>query len=92
MGLTLDVAIFVYFAHFFLFSFVFLFIFFAFSLLPFIPTADPLQYSEFFLVYVVTGVLVQYLGTLFRTYFKNLCQEVGMSRLCWALFRHFFES
>ena len=48
VGLTLDVAIFVYFAHFFLFSFVFLFIIFPFSLFPFIPTADPLQLREIF--------------------------------------------
>ena len=50
VGLTLNVAIFVYFAHFFLFSFVFLFIFFPFSLFPFIPTTDPLQLREIFAI------------------------------------------
>ena len=51
VGLTLDVAIFLFIGHFFFcLVFVFLFIFFPFGLFPFIPTADPLQLRESFAI------------------------------------------
>ena len=50
VGLTLDVAIFVFIGHFFLFSFRFFVHIFPFGLFPFIPTADPLQLRESFAI------------------------------------------
>jgi len=50
VGLNRDVAIFVFFTHFFCLVFVFLFIFFPFGLFPFIPSADPFQHREIFAI------------------------------------------
>ena len=71
VGLNRDVAIFVFFAHFFLFSFRFFVHIFPFGLFSFILTHDRLAASRdfcdnAFLVYVVTGLVARSTGSLFR--------------------------
>ena len=89
IGLTLDVAIFVFLGHFFLFSFRFFFFcsYFSLWLFSLYSHCSPFTTSRafcdnVFLVYVVTGVLTRSPGSVYsyilpRTCFENLCQEAS---------------
>ena len=86
VGLTLDVAIFVFLGHLFLFIFCFFVHIFSLWLVspyshcwPFTASRD--FCDHIFLVYVVTGVLARSPGSVFRYppshVFRNLCQEAS---------------